>query len=231
MLRNFYFSILFLAFLSPGFIGVASADMPQNIPARINGTVTSIINTKQFTYIEVQTGKKKVWAAGPVSKVKKGDSVSFPASMAMKNYHSKALDHDFAVLYITNSFYEDTKQPAISKHAVDPDEVKVGGYLRDMTLDGLNTSSKTFAAFKGKPLIINTWASWCSPCRSEMGSLQRLAQRFNGNAFNIIGISTDDFRNKAEALIKQDGISFENFIDHNQLVEKMLGAKTIPLTV
>ena len=112
-----------------------------------------------------------------------------------------------------------------------PGEVKVGSYLREMTMDGLNGSSRKLSYFKGKPLIINVWASWCGPYRAEMASLERLAQRYNGNEFNVIGISTDDYRNKAEAFIKQTGITFVNFLDHRLLLENMLGANTIPLTV
>jgi len=112
-----------------------------------------------------------------------------------------------------------------------PGEVGVGDYLRKATLDGLNVKSKTFADLKGKPLIINIWASWCGPCRVEMGSLQRLAQRYDKKAFNVIGISTDDYRNKAADFIEQTKITFENFIDHKLVLENMLGANTIPLTI
>jgi len=115
--------------------------------------------------------------------------------------------------------------------AATPGEVVIGGYLREATLDGLNGSAKKFSDFKGKPLIINIWASWCGPCRAELGSLVRLAQRYNGKEFNVIGISTDDYRNRAEAFIKQTGITFENFLDHRLLLENMLGANTIPLTI
>ena len=110
-------------------------------------------------------------------------------------------------------------------------EVKVGDVLREATLDGLNGKTKKFSDFKGKPLIINVWASWCGPCRAEMGSLEMLAQRYNGKQINIIGISTDDYRNKAETFIKQEKLSFENFLDSKLLLENMLGANTLPLTI
>jgi thiol-disulfide isomerase/thioredoxin len=123
--------------------------------------------------------------------------------------------------------------PALSTTAFagTPGEVMVGGYLREATLQGLNGKSRKFSDFKGKPLIINIWASWCGPCRAEMGSLERLAQQYNGKEFNVIGISTDDYRNKATAFIKQTGITFENFLDSKLLLENMLGANTIPLTI
>lgn len=225
-----------------------SSEVRQNDSAKLVGKVTDVITTDSFTYVEVETDKEKVWAAGPVTPINKGDMISFSTMMPMQNFHSKSLGRDFAVLYITNSYVTDKTTSASSSHheqikqqqiikprtttiAGTPGEVAIGSYLREATLDGLNGKTKMFSAFKGKPLIINIWASWCGPCRAEMGSLERLAQRYNGKDFNIIGISTDDYRNKAVALIKQAGITFENFIDHKLLLENMLGAKTIPLTL
>jgi thiol-disulfide isomerase/thioredoxin len=112
-----------------------------------------------------------------------------------------------------------------------PGEVEVGGYLRAATLQGLNGKSRKFSEFKGKPLIINVWASWCGPCREEMSSLERLARRYNGIKLNVIGISTDDDTAAAAAYIKKAGVSFENYIDSKVFLENMLGADTIPLTL
>jgi thiol-disulfide isomerase/thioredoxin len=121
--------------------------------------------------------------------------------------------------------------PSTTVIADTPGEVRVGSYLRQATLNGLNGKTKKLADFNGKPLIINIWASWCGPCRAEMASLERLAQRYNGKEFNVIGISTDDYRNKAETFIRQTEITFQNFLDSKLLLENMLGANTIPLTI
>jgi thiol-disulfide isomerase/thioredoxin len=115
--------------------------------------------------------------------------------------------------------------------AATPGEVEIGGYLRPATLQSLTGNSKKFSDYKGKPLIINVWASWCGPCRAEMGSLQRLAQRYNGKQFNVIGISTDDDGFAAAEFIKNSKITFENYIDSKVFLENMLGANSIPLTV
>ncbi len=162
--------------------------------------------------------------------------VAFTTEMPMRNFHSKSLQRDFSIIYFITRYITDKEtstmpSPATSTYAGTHGEVRVGGYLRETTLDGLNGKKRTFSDFKGKPLIINVWASWCGPCRSEMGSLERLASRYNGKEFNVIGISTDDYRNKADAFIKQTGITFENFLDSNLLLENMLGANTIPLTI
>lgn len=118
-----------------------------------------------------------------------------------------------------------------SAYAGTPGEVEIGSYLREAQLQGLFGKTKRFSDYKGKPLIINVWASWCGPCRDEMGSLQRLARRYNGKQFNVIGISTDDDHQAAAAFIKKSKVTFENFIDSNVFLENMLGANTIPLTI
>ena len=115
--------------------------------------------------------------------------------------------------------------------AATPGEVLVGSQLPEVTLHNFDGSTVSLSRFRGKPLIINVWASWCGPCRTEMPSLERLANRYNGKQLNVIGISTDDYREKAESLIRQSGISFENYLDRNLMLENMLGANTIPLTI
>lgn len=112
-----------------------------------------------------------------------------------------------------------------------PGEVEVGGYLREAKLNGFSGNTKRFSDFKGKPLIINVWASWCGPCRAEMGSLERLSRRYGGKQFNVIGVSTDDDGNAAAAFIKQSRVTFENYLDSKLFLENMLGANAIPLTV
>ncbi len=120
---------------------------------------------------------------------------------------------------------------SINAFAGTPGEINVGGYLREATLHGFSGNSKKFSDYRGKPLIINVWASWCAPCRAEMGSLNQLARRYNGKQFNVIGISTDDDGNAAAAFIKKSKISFVNYLDSKVFLENMLGANMIPLTV
>jgi thiol-disulfide isomerase/thioredoxin len=115
--------------------------------------------------------------------------------------------------------------------AATPGEVAIGSVLRDASMQGISTPSKRLSDFRGKPLVINVWASWCAPCRQEMGSLERLSRRFGGQQLNVIGISTDDYRDRALAFVKQSNITFSNFIDHELFLENMLGANRLPLTV
>ena len=120
---------------------------------------------------------------------------------------------------------------ASSLYAATPGEVPVGGMLRDAPMQGLTGTSRMLSGFRGKPLIINVWASWCGPCRAEMGSLERLSRRAGAGKFAVIGISTDDYPDRAKAYLQQAGTTFSHYIDSKLMLENMLGANRIPLTL
>ena len=117
-------------------------------------------------------------------------------------------------------------------YAKTPGEVEVGSQLREAPLYGFAGDYRKLSELRGRPLIINVWASYCGPCREEMGSLQRLAWRYGGAQFNIIGVSTDDYVDRAEMFLRITNTSgFSNFIDHKLMLENMLGANKIPTTL
>jgi thiol-disulfide isomerase/thioredoxin len=120
---------------------------------------------------------------------------------------------------------------AFGSAAATPGEVLKGQALRDARMRGLNGPDRQLASFRGRPLIINVWASWCGPCVAEMASLERLAWHEMARRFAIIGISTDDYRERALGALKRTNATISHFIDFRLELEHMLGASSIPLTV
>ena len=112
-----------------------------------------------------------------------------------------------------------------------PEEVAIGQPLGDATMRGLNGPPRNLNEFRGRPLLINVWASWCGPCRAEMASLERLAWLDETHYFTIIGISTDDYVDKAQTALAESNATITHFIDKDLVLEKMLGASALPLTV
>lgn len=95
----------------------------------------------------------------------------------------------------------------------------------------LNGPQRSLSSYRGRPLIINVWASWCGPCRAEAASLERLAWSEAGSRYTVIGISTDDDRNAALKWLKHSNATVNHYIDSRLTLENILGASTIPLTV
>jgi thiol-disulfide isomerase/thioredoxin len=111
-----------------------------------------------------------------------------------------------------------------------PGEVPIGEFLRDMPMQGLTGDSLLLSEYRGKPLLINVWASYCPPCLAEMGSLEQLKQRFS-KQFNVIGVSIDDYPERAMAFLDKANTTFPHYMDHQLKLERMFGASTIPVTL
>jgi hypothetical protein len=68
-----------------------------------SGKVAETMDAGGYTYVLVDTGTNKIWAAAPQFPVKKGDAVSVPNAMPMTGFHSKTLNRDFDVVYFAGS--------------------------------------------------------------------------------------------------------------------------------
>ena len=69
----------------------------------VSGTVVETMDAAGYTYVYVDNGKEKVWAAAPAFAVKVGDEVMVPEGMAMHNYHSQSMNRDFDVVYFVEA--------------------------------------------------------------------------------------------------------------------------------
>lgn len=67
------------------------------------GKVIETMNAAGYTYVQVDTGKEKFWAAAPQVQVNVGDNVAVPEGMPMPNYESKSLNRKFDVVYFVPS--------------------------------------------------------------------------------------------------------------------------------
>ncbi len=80
----------------------SSAYETQTMQWQATGKVIETMDSGGYTYVQVDTGTEKVWAAAPAFKVKVGDEVSIPKGSAMEQYFSKKLDRTFdSILFVS----------------------------------------------------------------------------------------------------------------------------------
>jgi len=107
----------------------------ENMRGRIYGTVLETMDAGSYTYIHLDTGTKKVWAASPRTPVKRGSMVAVSTQMPMTNFHSKALNRDFELIYFTDRITRDGLDDGYAA-APDPHD-NIAGEPSDAPIKGI----------------------------------------------------------------------------------------------
>jgi cytochrome c biogenesis protein CcmG/thiol:disulfide interchange protein DsbE len=87
----------------------------------------------------------------------------------------------------------------------------------------------TLASLRGKPAVINFWASWCSPCRQEAPALESLARSLHGRA-HLVGVDWTDGLGGARSYVSQYHWTFPNLRDPDGVVGNSYGIQGMPTT-
>jgi cytochrome c-type biogenesis protein len=68
---------------------------------------------------------------------------------------------------------------------------QIGAVARDYTATTLAGESVSLSSMRGKVVLLNLWATWCTPCRMETPYLQSVFEEYEDQGFDIVGISMD----------------------------------------
>ncbi|HEX8223176.1 MAG TPA: TlpA disulfide reductase family protein [Allosphingosinicella sp.] len=139
--------------------------------------------------------------------------------------------------------------PAAEENRTGPDQPAWGGPRAPAPTGRLDRSSAGSAApatafedpdgapasladFRGKPLLVNLWATWCAPCIAEMPTLDALAGR-ERDRLRVVTISQDlDGRDKIEAFFRKQGYRhLETWLDPQMALMGELKVDTLPTTI
>jgi len=110
-----------------------------------------------------------------------------------------------------------------------------------MAQDGINFSADTINGEfitvselqKNGPVLVNFWALWCKPCRTEMKALKALYEKYLKNGFQIIAVNEDTPRSvaKVESFVKSQGLDFYVVLDPNKELFERFNGQAIPYTL
>lgn len=99
-----------------------------------------------------------------------------------------------------------------------------------LTLPDLGGQQRNLNEFVGKWVLINFWASWCTPCIEEMPSIQRLAKQMADKPFAVIAVNVAESQRRAQTTATRLGLDFPVLLDTNSAVFDSWGATVLPTT-
>jgi thiol-disulfide isomerase/thioredoxin len=108
-----------------------------------------------------------------------------------------------------------------------------GSAMPDTVIVGPDGSNVRLADFKGKPLLVNLWATWCGPCVAEMPTLDALAKR-EGARLQVIAVSQDSVENQpkiAKVWADRKLTTMQSYLDAKSDLGFAFGTGMIPTTV
>lgn len=96
------------------------------------------------------------------------------------------------------------------------------------TLEGDSTLSSD--ELKGKPVVLNFWASWCAPCREEAPLLERTWREYRKDGVVFVGVNIRDSLTDARRFVKEFDITYPVVRDESQKLADDLGVFGLPET-
>ena len=96
---------------------------------------------------------------------------------------------------------------------------------------GLDAYRARLATLKGRPVVVNAWASWCGPCKFEMPYFSRAAVRF-GRRVAFLGINAGDTDGDARSFLRSNYVPYPSYVDpHNEIANEAGVRAGLPTTV
>jgi len=105
-----------------------------------------------------------------------------------------------------------------------------GNLAPDFTVKDIDGRKLTLSDYKGKVVLLNFWATWCAPCRTEIPHFVEMQNRFGLNGFQVIGISMDDDAKPVREFAQQFGLNYPVAVGDDKLAESYGGVLGLPIS-
>ena len=103
-----------------------------------------------------------------------------------------------------------------------------GGPTPALELTALSGGSHRLADYRGKVVLINFWATWCTPCREEMPSIGELKKKLAGRPFVVLAVNVDEPESRVGKFLEQLPLDFPVLMDPGKRVTSNWKVRILP---
>ncbi|HEY1410381.1 MAG TPA: redoxin domain-containing protein [Promineifilum sp.] len=108
---------------------------------------------------------------------------------------------------------------------------EAGSIAPDFALQDLGGQTVRLSDFRGRPVILNFWATWCAPCRLEMPELQKLQAAYGENGPMVLAVNQKESAGRVTEFFEDIDLDLIALLDTNTDVGAAYGAFFLPTTV
>ena len=99
-----------------------------------------------------------------------------------------------------------------------------------LSASGTSGGEVSLAEYRGQPVVVNFWASWCPPCRAEARDLERVSQAYRDRGVVFLGVDIQDTEDEARRFLREYDVTYPNVRDVTNALAVSYGVNGIPST-
>jgi len=111
-----------------------------------------------------------------------------------------------------------------------PQGISQGARARDFTLESLDGSKVSLSDYEGKVVLVNLWATWCSPCRAEIPDLEAAYQAHKDRGLVILGVNIEDSLETVAPFVEEFDMSYPVVLDKDGELMKIYRVQGLPMS-
>jgi cytochrome c biogenesis protein CcmG, thiol:disulfide interchange protein DsbE len=108
---------------------------------------------------------------------------------------------------------------------------KIGGPAPEFNLKRIDGTGKlSLASLRGRPVVLNFWASWCVPCKGEAKLLEQASRQYRAKGVVFLGVDYHDVTSDARTFISHHGVTYMTVQDGSGMIGDRYGLTGVPET-